>query len=260
MALESATYISQLVDTNPAGSDVISQGDDHLRLIKEVLQSSLPDVDQAATTIITKATAPTTQIKGTIWYDTSANLLKINTASTASTPAWVTVNAGAPWAASASLASTTAFRATMSGNQDIANNTTATITFDTDGTAPTSFDLGGNFDTTTYKYTAPNTGQYYIGAATRWIGPSGVGLHSMDDNMYIYRHPDGGSAAIAVNFNTMMKDTIAGEGNYIGAVTVYQMSSVLSLTALDAIYIRVFTDSGDAFRVTAGHFEGFQIA
>ena len=41
MALESATYISQLVDTNPAGSDVISQGDDHLRLIKEVLQKIL---------------------------------------------------------------------------------------------------------------------------------------------------------------------------------------------------------------------------
>jgi len=98
MGLESATYISQLVDTNPAGSDVISQGDDHLRLIKKVVQDSLPDVDQVATTIITKATAPTTQIKGTIWYDTSANTLKINTASTSSTPVWVEINAGAPWA------------------------------------------------------------------------------------------------------------------------------------------------------------------
>ena len=38
MALESATYIPELTNTNPVGaSDPKSQGDDHLRLIKKVL-------------------------------------------------------------------------------------------------------------------------------------------------------------------------------------------------------------------------------
>ena len=37
MALESASYIDGLVITNPTGSDSISQGDDHIRLIKTVL-------------------------------------------------------------------------------------------------------------------------------------------------------------------------------------------------------------------------------
>jgi len=38
MALESAAKISELVDTNPAGTDQKAQGDDHLRMIKTVLQ------------------------------------------------------------------------------------------------------------------------------------------------------------------------------------------------------------------------------
>lgn len=39
MALESATTIAGLVATNPTAGDPVSQADDHLRLIKSVLQS-----------------------------------------------------------------------------------------------------------------------------------------------------------------------------------------------------------------------------
>ena len=42
MALESGTYVKDLVSTNPLGTDAISQGDDHVRLIKSVLQNSFP--------------------------------------------------------------------------------------------------------------------------------------------------------------------------------------------------------------------------
>ena len=42
MALESGTYIKDLVSTNPPGTDAISQGDDHLRLIKSTIQASFP--------------------------------------------------------------------------------------------------------------------------------------------------------------------------------------------------------------------------
>ena len=52
MALESATYVDGLVITNPTGSDSISQGDDHLRLIKKVLKNSLPNVTTATTPIV----------------------------------------------------------------------------------------------------------------------------------------------------------------------------------------------------------------
>lgn len=77
MALESATYISGLVATNPPGSDSISQGDDHLRLIKTVLKNTLPNADEAINGIHTGTSAPTPTTAGLIWFDTTNNLLKM---------------------------------------------------------------------------------------------------------------------------------------------------------------------------------------
>jgi hypothetical protein len=45
--LESGTYIGDLVDTNPTATDVQSQGDDHIRLLKDVLQNTFPDGSRA---------------------------------------------------------------------------------------------------------------------------------------------------------------------------------------------------------------------
>lgn len=42
MGLETATTIEELVSSNPDPSDNVSQGDDHLRLIKEVLKTTFP--------------------------------------------------------------------------------------------------------------------------------------------------------------------------------------------------------------------------
>lgn len=47
MALETASYISQLIDTNPTGGDPKGQGDDHLRLLKRVLKTQFPNLDSA---------------------------------------------------------------------------------------------------------------------------------------------------------------------------------------------------------------------
>jgi microcystin-dependent protein len=44
MSVEVATYISQLQPVNPPGTDPTAQGDDHIRLIKSVLQSSFPSL------------------------------------------------------------------------------------------------------------------------------------------------------------------------------------------------------------------------
>lgn len=52
MSLESATYINQLVATNPTAADPKSQGDDHLRLLKGVLQAQFPNLGAAAVTVL----------------------------------------------------------------------------------------------------------------------------------------------------------------------------------------------------------------
>lgn len=45
MPLETATYISDLVATNPLGSDLASTADDHCRVIKSTLKNTFPNID-----------------------------------------------------------------------------------------------------------------------------------------------------------------------------------------------------------------------
>lgn len=47
MGLETANYITQLVATNPVIGDPVKEGDDHLRLIKSVLQNTFPNASAA---------------------------------------------------------------------------------------------------------------------------------------------------------------------------------------------------------------------
>jgi len=48
MALEAGTYVNDLVVTNPVGAtDFVSNGDDHLRLIKTVLKNTFPNATRA---------------------------------------------------------------------------------------------------------------------------------------------------------------------------------------------------------------------
>jgi len=48
MTVESASYISQLNSSQPTASDNISEGDDHLRLIKSVLKTQFPNLGTTA--------------------------------------------------------------------------------------------------------------------------------------------------------------------------------------------------------------------
>jgi len=49
MPLESATFINNLVASNPASTDTVSQADDHIRLIKQVLKSTFPNLNAPVT-------------------------------------------------------------------------------------------------------------------------------------------------------------------------------------------------------------------
>ena len=55
MGLESGTYISQLNSDNPATSDDVAEGDDHLKLIKAVLKNQFSGL--SGTTAITSSEA-----------------------------------------------------------------------------------------------------------------------------------------------------------------------------------------------------------
>jgi len=109
MALETGNYISSLVKTNPLSSDNISEGDDHLQLIKKVLQRTFPmgtdtsldsgvGPDQAVQVLIAEASPGPTidtsssgnaaRAMGLLWLDTTNNLLKIRNQAN---DAWITL-------------------------------------------------------------------------------------------------------------------------------------------------------------------------
>jgi hypothetical protein len=49
MPLETGTFISDLVATNPVGSDPLAFADDHLRLVKSTIKSTFPNITGAVT-------------------------------------------------------------------------------------------------------------------------------------------------------------------------------------------------------------------
>jgi len=241
MALESATYINQLVDTNPTGSDSISQGDDHIRLIKKVVQDSLPDVvGQAAATIITAGSAPTSNVRGTIWYDTGNDTLKINIATTGATASWVEIGSAAPW--STNPASSCMFRANKSGTQVLSSDSWDQITMETE-----VFDLGSDFASSTF--TAPAAGKYYFNAAFRTST-----THNSDDDIAIYKN----ASAYAMHSTFRQAD-----GSYVVTSSTLQISCIMDMAASDTAKMYGHTEDSGGFTVgdstVATFFEGYRI-
>ena len=92
MALESASYISQLVAANPPGTDPISQGDDHIRMIKDVLKTQFSGL--SGTTAVTTSEAEMNILDGVTATSTELNYLDITTLGTSANSKAVTQSAG----------------------------------------------------------------------------------------------------------------------------------------------------------------------
>ena len=68
MGLETGTYIDSLNSSNPTATDAVSQGDDHIRLIKSTVKATFPNLSNAVTSTHTElnlldgVTANTTEL------------------------------------------------------------------------------------------------------------------------------------------------------------------------------------------------------
>lgn len=92
MGLETATYISDLVSTNPAANDAKSVGDDHIRLLKSTVKATFPNVTGAVTAThtelnimdgVTASTAELNIMDGVTASTAEINILDGVTATTA---------------------------------------------------------------------------------------------------------------------------------------------------------------------------------
>ena len=83
MGLETVTYISDLVATNPTSTDLKSQGDDHIRNLKTAIKTTFPNVAGAVNPshtefnyVVGVTSAIQTQINNEITNRTNADALK----------------------------------------------------------------------------------------------------------------------------------------------------------------------------------------
>jgi len=167
MALETGNYISALVRTNPLSSDPVSEGDDHLQLIKKILQKTFPmgtDADgstsgvgpgQAVQVIIAKSSAPTitgtaAESMGLVWLDTSANLLKIRNQAN---DAWITLAVDPETSNSVDVNAGTIDGAVIGGAVPAAVTTTSLV-------ATTADINAGTIDGTTVGASSASTGAF----------------------------------------------------------------------------------------------------
>ena len=90
MGVETATYISQLSATNPLGTDPISQGDDQIRLVKEVLQAQFTSLGAAA---VTATAAEVNLIDGYTGTTAELNTLDVTTQGTSEVSKVLTADA-----------------------------------------------------------------------------------------------------------------------------------------------------------------------
>lgn len=125
MGLESATFINQLVDTNPTGADNASQGDNHIRLIKSAIKATFPNITGAVTVSHTDLNSVTGKLNLT-----GGTLTGALNGTTASFSGTVTATGG--FVGNAATATALATARTING---VSFNGTANISFGADSVA-----------------------------------------------------------------------------------------------------------------------------
>jgi len=76
MALESSTYINGLVATNPTSSDNISDGDNHIRLLKSTIKATFPNVTGAVSGTHTAINSAVTEANDATNANTASKIVK----------------------------------------------------------------------------------------------------------------------------------------------------------------------------------------
>lgn len=107
------------------------------------------------------------------------------------------------------LGAPVAFRVRLSANQSVPSNTAKTVEFDTE-----DFDLGSNFDTTTWRFDAPYDGVYLFGMIGR---AQNLGVNDVQYN-YITKN---GSVQTASQTHA----TATGEENKVGVTIPIELAA-----------------------------------
>ena len=269
MTIETATYLKDLNNALPATGDLVAEGDEHLRLMKTVLQTTFPGRGVADMGVVAKATgfsASVTEIgcvykctaaltltppaasglvAGTHWFIRAAggavlidppDAALINGAATLTLPtdaAAILVFDGTDWVAfvMGSLVAGTgpAFSAYAAAGTSIPNAVETKVTFGTE-----EFDTNGSYDTALSRWT-PGVAGYYLIESTVWFAAP-----AMSDLQVLIRK-NGVNTAVGV----------------FGTLRAANVTRTLYLSATDYVEIFAYQASGGSRSSGSGYLSHF---
>jgi len=115
MGLETGTYIDSLNSSNPTASDAVSEGDDHLRLIKSTVKATFPNLSNAVTSTHTELNL----LDGVTANTTELNYVDVTTLGTVEASKAVTADANKDITGARNL--------TITGTMTIGSDTATTL-------------------------------------------------------------------------------------------------------------------------------------
>lgn len=214
MPLETGTYISDLVATNPLNTDVVSSGDDHLRLLKSTIKATFPSITGAVTKTQTQLNR---DIAGTSNQITVTNGSGAAGNPTISLPAAVITTSYQGGAGSASVPT---FSFTTDTNTGVYLGGTDILSFATAGTERAKISAAGdvgigatplsNTNSKTLTLSGTLGGTIELCTTSGTIGPRLWG-ESTDDSLNLSSHSASGKIQFRTNAGTV-RTTIDASG------------------------------------------------
>jgi len=133
------------------------------------------------------------------------------------------------------------YQSTSNDAQAIANNTHTRVIFDTE-----SYDLGGNYDTSAYKFTAPVNGIYHFNAKVLWDNDTDTdaGDWTPEDRHDIAFFKNDGNATPSNANNRVASRLKVVSGTISDYLVMSSISTDLKLDAGDYIEVVVYQNSG----------------
>ena len=133
-----------------------------------------------------------------------------------------------------------AYISTSGDAQTIANNTRTKVVFDA-----TEYDVGGNYDTSNYRFTAPVAGIYHFNAKVLWDNDTdlGAGDWSAEDRHDIYLVKNDNNAEPAANAREAAELQIV-QGTITDWFMMSSISGDLKLDAGDFITVVIYQNTG----------------
>jgi len=138
------------------------------------------------------------------------------------------------------------FKITQNSNQNVSTATTTVVVFDS---TTNGFDQGSNFNTSTYKFTAPSAGRYFFHSSVILEYGNAAGEYG---NLTFFVNGSDRQAA--------MRQVVDGDPT-LGSNL--QLSSILDLSASDTVEVKIYHTQGGTQAIDSNedftYFMGYKI-